>query len=119
MRLAVPFVKESTRAAEMAKKVERLSAMAVAKASESGLYADGAGLYLRVGRGGAKSWAFRFMLNRKAREMGLGGLTKVSLADARRKATEARRQLADGLDPLTARSERTAAERVETARSIT
>jgi hypothetical protein len=43
MRLAVPFVKESTRAAEMAKKVERLSAMAVAKASESGLYADGAG----------------------------------------------------------------------------
>jgi integrase len=103
----------------MAKKVERLSAVAVSKADEPGLYPDGAGLYLRVGRGGAKSWAFRFMLNRKAREMGLGGLTKVSLADARRKATEARRQLADGLDPLTARSERTAAERVETARSIT
>jgi integrase len=103
----------------MAKKVERLSAVAVTKANEPGMYPDGAGLYLRVGRGGAKSWAFRFMLNRKAREMGLGGLTKVSLADARRKATEARRQLADGLDPLTARSERTAAERVETARSIT
>jgi hypothetical protein len=34
------------------------------------LYPDGAGLYLRVGRGGAKSWAFRFMLDRKAREMG-------------------------------------------------
>jgi integrase len=103
----------------MAKKVERLSALAVAKANEPGLYPDGAGLYLRVGRGGAKSWAFRFMLNRKAREMGLGGLTKVSLADARRKATDARRLLADGLDPLTAKSERTAAQRVEAARSMT
>jgi hypothetical protein len=63
----------------MAKKVERLSAVAVAKANEPGMYPDGAGLYLRVGRGGAKSWAFRFMLNRKAREMGLGGLTKAAL----------------------------------------
>jgi integrase len=103
----------------MAKKVERLSAVAVARAKDPGLYPDGAGLYLRVGRGGAKSWAFRFMLNRKAREMGLGGMTKVSLADARRKATDARRLLADGLDPLTAKSERTTAERVEAARAMT
>jgi hypothetical protein len=64
------------------------------------LYPDGAGLYLRVGRGGAKSWAFRFMLDRKAREMGLGGLTKVSLADARTKAVDARLLLSDGKDPL-------------------
>jgi len=33
---------------------------------------------------------FRFMLDRKAREMGLGGLTKVSLADARKKTVDAR-----------------------------
>ena len=58
------------------------------------------------------------MLNRKAREMGLGGLTKVSLADARRKAADARRLLADGLDPLNAKSECAAAERVAGARSI-
>ena len=38
-----------------------------------------------------KSWVFRFTLNGRAREMGLGGLTKVSLADARKKATDARR----------------------------
>jgi hypothetical protein len=60
----------------MAKKVEKLSALAVAKASKPGLYPDGAGLYLRVGRGGARSWAFRYMLDGKAHEMGLGGLTK-------------------------------------------
>ena len=51
----------------MAQNIQRLSALAVARASKLGLYADGAGLYLRVGRGGAKSWAFRFMLNGKAR----------------------------------------------------
>jgi integrase len=122
MRLAVPFVKESTRAAEMAKKVERLSAMAVAKASESGLYADGAGLYLRVGRGGAKSWAFRYMLGGKAREMGLGGLTQVSLAGARKKAIDVRLLLSNGIDPLVQRqdeeSKRNAGKKLALARSM-
>ena len=42
----------------------------------------------------------RFMLDRKAREMGLGGLTKVSVADARKKAVDARLLLSDGRDPL-------------------
>ena len=103
----------------MAKKVERLTALQVEKAKAPGLYPDGAGLYLRVGRGGAKSWAFRFMLAGKAREMGLGGLSKVSLADARKKAVDARLLLSDGKDPLTAKSERRAAQRVEAARSMT
>jgi integrase len=107
----------------MAKKVERLSATKVAKEREAGLYADGAGLYLRIGRGGAKNWAFRYMLARKAREMGLGGLTKVSLADARKKAGEVRRLLADGIDPIDhkegERAKREAAEKLAAARSMT
>jgi integrase len=107
----------------MAKRVERLSALAVAKATEPGLYADGAGLYLRVGRGGAKSWAFRFMRNGVAREMGLGGLMKVSLADARRKAIDVRLQLSNGVDPLARRqndaANRQATERLAAARSMT
>jgi len=40
----------------MAHELNRLTARGVATASNPGLYADGAGLYLRVGRGGAKSW---------------------------------------------------------------
>jgi integrase len=107
----------------MAQKIKRLSALAVDRASKPGLYADGAGLYLRVGRGGAKSWAFRFMLNGKAREMGLGGLTKVKLADARKKAVDVRLLLSDGHDPLTHRQEeearRVAAEKLAAARSMT
>jgi Arm domain-containing DNA-binding protein len=70
-----------TRDRVMAKNIQRLTALAVARMSAPGLYADGGGLYLRVGRGGAKSWAFRFMLNGRPREMAFGSFTKVSLAD--------------------------------------
>jgi integrase len=85
--------------------IQRLTALAVTRASTPGLYADGAGLYLRVSRNGSKSWAFRFTLRGKPREMGLGGLTKVTLADARKKAADARLLLSDGRDPLNLRQE--------------
>ena len=35
------------------------------------MYADGGGLYLQVGPTGAKSWIFRYMLEGRARAMGL------------------------------------------------
>jgi integrase len=92
----------------MAQQIQRLSALAVTRASRPGLYADGAGLYLRVNRNGSKSWAFRFMIQGKPREMGLGSLTKVTLADARRKAADARLALSNGRDPLALRREQEA-----------
>jgi integrase len=107
----------------MTKKVERLSAITVAKASEPGLYADGAGLYLRIGRGGAKSWAFRFMRGGVAREMGLGGLSKVSLSEVRKKAIDLRLQLSNGMDPLAHRqseeAKRQATEKLAAVRLMT
>jgi integrase len=107
----------------MTKEIERLSALAVSRASKPGLYPDGAGLYLRVGRGGSKAWVFRFMLNGKAREMGFGSLKKVSLAAARKKAIDARLMLSEGQDPLAHRREkeerRTAAERLAAASLVT
>src|ERR1700730_1261503 len=107
----------------MAKQEERLRATKVAKENKPGLYLDGAGLYLRVGRGGAKNWAFRYMLAGKAREMGLGGLTKISLAEARKRAGEVRRLLADGIDPIDHKegeqAKREAADKLAAARSMT
>ena len=87
----------------MAHQLNRLTARTVATANQQGLYADGGGLYLRVGRGGAKSWCLRYMLAGRAREMGLGGLSKLGLADARKKAAAERLLLADKVDPLTRR----------------
>jgi integrase len=100
-------------------KLNRLTARKIATEMKPGLHADGGGLYLRVGRGGAKSWCLRYMLQGKAREMGLGGLLKVSLAEARRKAAAQRVLLADKSDPLERRQTENAAKKVEAARSMT
>ena len=108
---------------QMAQKIQRLTALAVSRLNKPGLYADGGGLYLRIGRNGSKSWTFRFTLHGRAREMGFGGLHKVSLADARKKANDARLLLSEGQDPLTQRHlesmQRVASEKMEAARSMT
>ena len=64
------------------------------------MYADGAGLYLRVTPDKTKNWVFRYMLNSKPRWMGLGPLHTISLADARRRAAECRKRRYDGIDPI-------------------
>jgi len=87
----------------MAIKLERLSALAVSRARKAGLYADGKGLYLQVARGGARSWIFRFRHAGRRRDMGLGSLDAVTLAQARKKATDARHALTKGEDPIEGR----------------
>jgi integrase len=85
-----------------------LTALAV-KNADPGRHADGAGLHLLVKDSGSRSWVFRFMLNGKSRDVGLGpaGSGGLSLAQARDRATELRLKVKAGVDPL---SERAAAE---------
>ena len=61
---------------------------------------DGGGLHLQITPAGTASWIFRYQINNRSREMGLGGFAAVSLADARAKAAEAARLKAAGIDPL-------------------
>jgi len=68
-----------------------------------GYYGDGGGLYLQVSKYGTKSWVFRFMMNRRNRDMGLGSLDTFSLKEARERAREYRKLVADGIDPIKAR----------------
>lgn len=71
-----------------------------------GIYADGAGLYLRVHSGGSKSWFFIYRRKGVRREIGLGGLAgtaPINLAIARRKADDMRDLLANDQDPFAAR----------------
>lgn len=102
----------------MARKIHRLSAKTIAAIREPGYYPDGGNLYLQVSRWGTKSWIFRYMRG-KSRDMGLGPLHTVSLADARNKATACRRLLLDGLDPLEAREARRALQSLQDAKAIT
>ena len=103
----------------MARGHSRLSALAVGRAKQPGLYPDGQGLYLQVSPSGSTSWIFRYQHARRRRYMGLGGLAAVSLSDARRKALAARKMLAEGLDPLEEGRALAVAKAAEAAKAIT
>lgn len=87
------------------------------------LLSDGSGLSLQIMPSGSKSWVLRFMLNGKARMMGLGSFGNqgdgVSLAVARELAAAARAQVKQGVDPLDARQAERAAKAETVARSKT
>jgi integrase len=97
----------------------KLSAVEVAKAKGPAVLHDGGGLYLRVSATGAKSWVFRFQLDGKRRDMGLGPYPDISLADARGRATDHRKQRLDGIDPLDAKEARRQAQRLAVAKGRT
>lgn len=97
----------------------KLTSLKVQKLTEAGMHAYGGGLYLQVTGTGAKSWIFRFMVAGRARAMGLGSLSALSLADARVKAAECRRLRAEGRDPIEARHAERADGRIAAARAMT
>jgi hypothetical protein len=78
-----------------------LSAAFVRSASP-GRYCDGDGLYLLVKKSGARFWVYRYKVNRKTREAGLGrageGRNSVRLAEAREKASALFRQVKAGVE---------------------
>ena len=99
--------------------VNRLSARAVATTTNPGYHPDGGGLYLQVSRTGTKSWIFCFTLAGRAREMGLGELALLSLAQARERTIECRKLLKEGVDPIEARRTQRDVARLAEARSTT
>lgn len=104
----------------MPKKVhEKLTARKVANISKPGYHIDGEGLYLQVTPGGAKTWVFRYMLNGRAREMGLGSVNRQSLSEARSGAEKQRGMLKQGVDPIETRDRVKAAQALGEARSRT
>ena len=74
----------------------KLTARFVATVKKPGRYSDGGNLYLHVREGAtglSKSWLFRFMLDGRQRDAGLGSYPAVSLAEARELARERRAAL--------------------------
>ena len=81
----------------------KLTAARVKALSKPGRYGDGDGLYLNIASGGSKSWVQRITITGRRRDMGLGGYPAVSLAQARRRATDNRADVADGRDLMAER----------------
>jgi integrase len=69
--------------------------------AQNGLHADGNNLYLNVNAArNSKSWIFRYSINGKRREMGIGSAALISLSEARNIAHDCRKLLKSGIDPL-------------------
>lgn len=80
----------------------RLTTKAVERA-KPGRHADGQGLYLLVSGTGAKSWVLRVQVRGRRRDIGLGSIAELSLAEARDRARELRKVAKSGRDPIAAR----------------
>ncbi len=88
-----------------------LTATFVRQVRDPGRYGDGNGLYLVVDpapadsdrKVGSSRWVLRVQAGGKRRDIGLGGTTSVSLADARNLAHDIRRKAKTGEDPVAAR----------------
>lgn len=101
----------------MTRQLHLLTARTVAGLKDPGRYADGGNLYLRVSPTGAKRWTFLYTIGaRKNRELGLGSAATVTLAEAREKATAARKLLVNGIDPKTEKREEEAAREIASVR---
>ena len=67
--------------------------------------ADGEGLFLLVKPNGAKLWRMKYRFNGKEKRMAFGVYPAVSLAQARALRDEAKKKLAEGIDPSFAKKE--------------
>ena len=67
--------------------------------------ADGAGLYLEVIPSGSRYWRMKYGFNGKEKRMAFGVYPAVSLAQARALRDEAKKKLAEGIDPSFAKKE--------------
>ena len=86
----------------MAKSVGRLRVSDVPRLGP-GRHHDGGGLYLVVGKGGARSWIFRFRRDGQLHDYGLGPVRTIGLADARERALKCRVALLDGQNRVATR----------------
>lgn len=68
-----------------------------------GRHGDGRGLFLYVKPTLARSWVLRYQVQGRRHDLGLGAYPDVTLATARQKATDARRLILDGGDPIAKR----------------
>lgn len=85
----------------------RFTTIGLRRMTKPGRYSDGtrSGLWLQVRGPENRSWLFRYSLDGRRTDMGLGHVDAVSLAEARELAAAARRLVREGIDPIQHRRE--------------
>ena len=77
------------------------------------------GLQLLIKKGGYKYWVLRYTYGANRHDLTLGSFPEISVADARKKAQEARYQLSQGINPISDRKAKKAALIAQTSSAIT
>ncbi|MCX5827488.1 MAG: integrase arm-type DNA-binding domain-containing protein [Deltaproteobacteria bacterium] len=75
---------------------------------------DGGGLFILVTPSGGKLWYFKYRYDKTEKKIAFGPYPEISLADARQRRDEARKQVANGIDPGAVRKAMKQAETEET-----
>jgi integrase len=104
----------------VASSINKLTAASVHN-STAGRVNDGGGLYLLTTPAGNdvnRAWLFRFALNGRKREMGLGSTNTYSLKEARDRAKACRQLLDRGIDPIEHRRTERAEAAAEAAKAV-
>ncbi|QPC94743.1 site-specific integrase [Mesorhizobium sp. INR15] len=109
----------------MPKKAKDLTALEVSRLRHPGKGGNAAvavgnvsGLLLQCTPGGARTWLLRTIVGTKRREIGLGGYPDVPLAEAVRRAREAKVKILAGVDPVEERKAARAALAAAQARGL-
>jgi integrase len=116
----------------MARTLNRLTDRKI-RTARAGMHADGGGLWLQVSGDDDslnRSWLFRFATGEtvvskngkersRERQMGLGSLDTVTLAEARQRAAECRKMREHGVDPIEARRAQRATQAIAAAKALT
>ena len=79
---------------------------------------DGRGLYLEISPKGGRWWRFKYYFEGRERRCSLGVYPDVSLQQARERREEARKMVADGIDPIQHRKAQKAAKQDRLAHSF-
>ena len=96
------------------------SVKGIGAVSKPGYHRCGQGLYLQISKQGTKSWLYRYKspITQKQREMGLGSLNFVGLAEARQLAISQKRLVIDGKDPIEERKRARVEQQLTQARNL-
>lgn len=79
---------------------------------------DGHGMYLEITPAGGKYWRMKYRIHGKEKRLAIGVYPDVSLADARAQRDDARRLLAQGIDPSKEKQARKISSRAATENSF-
>ena len=78
----------------------KLSPLTVKALKKPGRYSDGNGLYIVVSNTGSKKWILRTVVHGRRTDIGLGGHSTTTLAEAREEAAKLRKTARAGGNPL-------------------